>query len=126
MAAANPYDLVNLGLRFTRNSSGGYDVRRFDGGFRAGLGTRLTLTDDDSVNSTVPFGFQFYGKTETAAFVNSDGNITFDEAGQVEHRTQRRAAADGPAAGLAVSRRSRSRAPAPAGCFSTRRRIATP
>ena len=30
---ANPYDLVNLGLRFTRNSSGGYDVRRFDGGF---------------------------------------------------------------------------------------------
>ena len=79
VAAANPYDLVNLGLRFTRNSSGGYDVRRFDGGFRAGLGTRLTLTDDDSVNSTVPFGFQFFGRTETAAFVNSDGNITFDE-----------------------------------------------
>ena len=31
------------------------------------------------MNSTVPFGFQFYGRTETAAFVNSDGNITFDE-----------------------------------------------
>ena len=76
---ANIYDLVNLGLRFTRNSAGGYDVSRFDGGFRAGLGTRLTLTDDDSSSSTVPFGFQFYGRTQTAAFVNSDGNITFEE-----------------------------------------------
>ena len=28
----NAYDLRNLGLRFTRNGSGGYDVRRIDGG----------------------------------------------------------------------------------------------
>ncbi len=76
----NTYDLQNLGLRFTRNSSGGYDVRRFETSLRAGLGTRLTLTDDDSAASTVPFAFQFYGKTETAAFVNSDGNITFEDA----------------------------------------------
>ena len=45
----NAYDLRNLGLRFTRNGAGGYDVRRIDGGFRTTLGTRLTLTDDDSV-----------------------------------------------------------------------------
>ena len=76
----NTYDLRSLGLRFTRNSSGGYDVARIDGGFRATLGTRLTLTDDDSAASTVPFGFSFYGKGQTAAFVNSDGNITFEEA----------------------------------------------
>jgi hypothetical protein len=76
----NTYDLMNLGLRFTRNSSGGYDVRRFETSLRAGLGTRLTLTDDDSAASTVPFAFQLYGKTETAAFVNSDGNITFEDA----------------------------------------------
>lgn len=75
----NTYDLLNVGLRFTRNGSGGYDVRRFDASFRAGLGTRVTLTDDDSATSTVPFTFPFYGTGETLAFVNSDGNITFEE-----------------------------------------------
>jgi hypothetical protein len=75
----NNYDLRNLGLRFTRNSAGGYDVRRIDGNFRTTLGTRLTLTDDDSRQVNVPFSFSFYGRTQTAAFVNSDGNITFEE-----------------------------------------------
>jgi hypothetical protein len=73
----HPYDLRGLGLRFTRNAAGGYDVRRIDGTFRATLGTRLILTDDDSAASTVPFNFSFYGKSATDAFVNSDGNITF-------------------------------------------------
>ena len=76
----NTYDLRSLGLRFTRNGTGGYNVTRIDGNFRAAIGTRLTLTDDDSASSTVPFGFAFYGKLQTAAFVNSDGNITFEEA----------------------------------------------
>jgi hypothetical protein len=76
----NTYDLRSLGLRFTRNGAGGYNITRIDGNFRAAIGTRLTLTDDDSASSTVPFGFSFYGKTQTAAFVNSDGNITFEEA----------------------------------------------
>ena len=74
----NVYDLRNLGLRFTRNSAGGYDVRRIDAGFRTALGTRLTLTDDDSVSLNVAFGFPFYGRTQTTAFVNSDGNVTFE------------------------------------------------
>lgn len=80
--AANVYDLLNLGLRFTRNASGGYDVQRIDGTFRSSLGTRVMLTDDDSTAVNVPFGVAFYGKTYpagTAAFVNSDGNVTFDE-----------------------------------------------
>ena len=76
----NTYDLRSLGLRFTRNGSGGYNVTRIEGNFRATLGTRLTLDDDDSAPGTMPFGFSFYGKSETAAFVNSDGNITFEEA----------------------------------------------
>lgn len=75
----NTFDLLNLGLRFTRNGSGGYDVRRFDASFRAGLGTRLTLTDDDSAMSTMQFSFPFYGQSHTVAFVNSDGNVTFEE-----------------------------------------------
>ena len=76
----NTFDLRSTGLRFTRNGSGGYDVTRIDGNFRATLGTRLTLTDDDSAARSVPFTFSFYGKGQTAAFVNSDGNITFEEA----------------------------------------------
>jgi hypothetical protein len=75
----NPYDLKGLGLRFNRNAAGGYDVRRIDGNFRQALGTRLTLSDDDSAEAPVPFGFPFYGRAQTQAFVNSDGNITFEE-----------------------------------------------
>jgi hypothetical protein len=75
----NTYDLRNVGLRFTRNNSGGYDVRKIDGTFRATLGTRLTLTDDDSRQVNVPFSFSFYGRAQTAAFVNADGNLTFEE-----------------------------------------------
>ena len=75
----NAYDLRNLGLRFTRNGSGGYDVSRIDGAFRTTLGTRLTLTDDDSVPLNVAFGFSFFGQSQTTAFVNSDGNITFEQ-----------------------------------------------
>ncbi len=80
LLAANQYDLRALGLRFTRNGSGGYDVRRIDGTFRQTLGTPLTLSDDDSQSVPIPFGFQFYGATQSTAFVNSDGNITFGEA----------------------------------------------
>jgi hypothetical protein len=76
---ANALDLRSLGLRFTRNASGGYDITRIDGTFRSALGSRLTLTDDDSVPATVPFSFALYGKGQNAAFVNSDGNVTFEE-----------------------------------------------
>ena len=34
----NTYDLRSLGLRFTRNAAGGYDVVRIDGAFRSGSG----------------------------------------------------------------------------------------
>ena len=76
----NSYDLRSVGLRFTRNGSGGYNVTKIDGNFKATLGTRLTLGDDDSASSAVPFSFSFYGKAQPIAFVNSDGNITFEEA----------------------------------------------
>jgi hypothetical protein len=75
----NPFDLRNQGVRFTRNGAGGYDVRRIDAAFRTTLGTRLTLTDDDSAQADVGFGFQFYNSPQSVAFVNSDGNITFGE-----------------------------------------------
>ena len=76
---ANNFDLKGLGLRFTRNSQGGYDVRQTDAGFRTVIGNRITLTDDDSLRADVSFAFPFYSGNEQAAFVNSDGNVTFRE-----------------------------------------------
>lgn len=77
--APNPLDLRGAGLRFSPNPDGGFDARRIDGTFRTALGRVLMLSDDDSLAAGVPFGFRFFGRTQTAAFVNSDGNITFEE-----------------------------------------------
>jgi hypothetical protein len=74
----NVFDLRDAGLQFTPNGAGGYDVRRIDAAFRPTLGNRLTLGDDDSVQVDVPFGFPFYGRAQRTAFVNSDGNVTFE------------------------------------------------
>ena len=76
---ANNFDLKGLGLRFTRNSQGGYDVRQTDAAFRTAIGNRITLTDDDSLRADVSFSFPFYSGNERTAFVNSDGNVTFRE-----------------------------------------------
>jgi hypothetical protein len=78
--AANRFDLQGSGLRFTPAASGGYAVQPIDAAFRQPLGNALTLSDDDSEPATVPFGFSFYGRSQTRAFVNSDGNVTFEEA----------------------------------------------
>ena len=75
----NTWDLRSTGLRFTSNNAGGYDVRQIDGAFRSSLGNRVALTDDDSERVDVPFAFRFFGRTQNAAFVNSDGNVTFGE-----------------------------------------------
>lgn len=74
----NLFDVKSTGLRFTP-SGAGYAVSKIDPTFRQALGTRLTLGDDDSAEADVPFGFSFYGSPQKAAFVNSDGNITFGE-----------------------------------------------
>ena len=74
----NPFDVRSIGLRFTRSGSS-YTLSKIDGAFRSTLGTRVTLIDDDSVQVNIPFSFPFYGTARTAAFVNSDGNITLDE-----------------------------------------------
>src|SRR6187200_1245569 len=74
---ANTFDLQLSGLRYTPRSGGGYDVSSTDAAFRAALGDAVTLGDDDSVSRNVPFTFNFYGRPQTLAWVNSDGNITF-------------------------------------------------
>jgi hypothetical protein len=79
IVSANIFDLSQKNLKFTSNGSG-YDVTSISTGFRSPLGTRLTLTDDDASEFTVPFGFPFFGTSQTRAFVNSDGNITFGDS----------------------------------------------
>jgi hypothetical protein len=76
---ANAFDLKGTGLRFTRNSSGGYDVRTTEPAFRSAIGNRITLGDDDTTRADVAFSFPFFSGNERNAFVNSDGNITFRE-----------------------------------------------
>jgi hypothetical protein len=78
IAPANAFDLRNTGVRFTRSGSG-YAATRIDGTFRQTLGRQLALGDDDSAAAPSAFGIPFYGVSQTAAFVNSDGNVTFGE-----------------------------------------------
>jgi hypothetical protein len=75
----NQFDLGSLNLRFAKNGSS-YDLSRTDSGFRTTLGNRLTLDDDDTSAFDLPFTFSFFGKDQARAFVNSDGNITFEDS----------------------------------------------
>lgn len=75
----NTFDLKGAGLRFVPNGAGGYDVSHIGAEFRTTLGNALTLGDDDSLGAAVPFSFTFYSRRQNQAFVNSDGNVTFEE-----------------------------------------------
>jgi len=77
---ANGFDLGGVGLTFVPNAAGGFDVRRGDATFQSDLGTRLTLSDDDASNTASGFTIPFYGRQHAAAYINSDGNITFGES----------------------------------------------
>ncbi len=74
----NPFDLGGIGLRFSPDG-GGYDVAQIDAAFRSSLGSPLTLADDATTEAAVAFAFPLYGRSQTRAFINSDGNITFGE-----------------------------------------------
>jgi len=77
---ANVFDLAGRGVRFSRNASGGFNLSPIDAAFQSPLGERLDLADDDGVATALAFGFDFFSGSYTQVFVNSDGNLTFDEA----------------------------------------------
>ncbi len=78
--ASNIYDLRDVTLRFAANDDGGYDVTHVGAAtWRSPLGESLTLGDDDSAPLALKFEFPFYAATHDGAFINSDGNITFEE-----------------------------------------------
>jgi hypothetical protein len=76
----NEADVANRGYRIQKKRKK-FKLSKKPGGITPGLGERITLGDDDTVR--VPFEgkfkFKFFGNTYNAAWVNSDGNITFGE-----------------------------------------------
>lgn len=72
---ANGLDLQGKGLEFRP----GYTVSRVDRSLNP-EGAPLALGDDDSREVPLPFAFPFFGKNYDKAFVNSDGNLTFEAA----------------------------------------------
>jgi hypothetical protein len=75
LALPNSLDLQGKGLEFQP----GYTVSRVDRPLGP-EGTLIALGDDASREVTLPFAFPFFGKTYDKAFVNSDGNLTFEAA----------------------------------------------
>ena len=54
-------------------------MARITYGFRQPLGSDLALDDDDGREEALGFAFTFFGRRHDRVFVNSDGNVTFDE-----------------------------------------------
>jgi hypothetical protein len=91
----NPFDLTNAGLRF-EPADGGYVISNTAAEFRSTLGRAVTLSDDDSLSETITFPFQFYGRDFTSLFINSDGNLTFEEGDNASTARSLHRVAGGP------------------------------
>ena len=105
---ANAFDLKGVGLRFTRNPSGGYDVRLSDAAFRTAIGTRLTLSDDDTARADVAVLVSILLGQRAHRVRELGRQHHVRRRGQRQHRPQRRAPADRAPASGAVPGRSRS------------------
>lgn len=77
VSPANPFDLAGQVLKAIPSGAGTYTLSRQTGNVNQNLGTRLPLTDDDSISFPVGFQFPFFGTRYGSVFINSDGNITF-------------------------------------------------
>lgn len=72
----NPFDLDDMGVRFTPNAAGGYDVGR-PSGPPGGPAAALALGTGEARAVDLPFPFPFFGRSWTRAFVQSDGSVAF-------------------------------------------------
>lgn len=74
------FNLAGRGLQFT-SSARGVHVAAAAGDFDSDIGSQVTLADDDSVAVTFASGFTFpfFGHTYSSVYLNSDGNLTFEE-----------------------------------------------
>lgn len=76
--SANRFDLAGTGLHI-RPLDGVFEIASGRAAFRTPLGNRLSLADDDAVEIALPASLPFAGQGRRSVFVNSDGNLTFEE-----------------------------------------------
>jgi len=78
---AHVFDLANTSFRLAPNSSSAYTITHQSASVNQDLGTKLTLTDDDTreIAFAGAFRFPYFGTTYSSVFINSDGNLTFTE-----------------------------------------------
>lgn len=84
VAKRNPFNLSSKSITFTPNAEfRGYRSSLTDSTYdeaAANDGTMLAgLQDDDTRSIRIPFSFLFYGKEYSQLWVNSDGNVSFEE-----------------------------------------------
>jgi hypothetical protein len=72
-------NLQGAGLRFTP-AGDGYSVSRIGLPLEADTGEAIALGDDDSRPLPLSFSFPFFGRSYGTVFVNSDGNLTLEQA----------------------------------------------
>ena len=76
----NVFNLQNRTLRFTPVAAG-YRLEVLAGDYSASEegGSLAGLGDDDFRAQPLPFAFSFFGQAQKTVFVNSDGNLSFEE-----------------------------------------------
>lgn len=80
VAEKNLFDYENKGLQFLLKKKKKYKVKNQAGSVSSALGDKLTITDDDTVKIDLPgFKLKFFGKRYSSVYINSDGNITFNQ-----------------------------------------------
>lgn len=86
VARRNPFTLAGRGLTFTPvigvAGLAGYRYATSASFYDAGLLTQastLNLSDDDTLQQSLPFSFPYFGERYDRLWVNSDGNVTFGE-----------------------------------------------
>ena len=75
----NFFDLINLGVQF-KHGAKGMRGERFASTISSNRGNRISIGDDASRTINLPFTFPFYGNEYNRVFLNSDGNLTFNQA----------------------------------------------
>ena len=94
----NFFDLGGTSITFGPVSNGYSVVATSTSAFDDGAGTSspLQLTDDDSVQVQLPFTFVYYGRPYTSVFVNTDGNLTFNNSDFASSERSLQRTAGGP------------------------------
>jgi hypothetical protein len=79
VSEANPFDLRERTIRFSPAGDGGFAYRTAGRGIDEAAGEPIGIGDDVSRAFDLSFEFPFLGRRYRRLFLNSDGNLTFDE-----------------------------------------------